>query len=202
MRILIACEYSGVVRDAFIAKGHDAMSCDILPTESEGPHYTGDIFDVIDSGWDLMIAHPPCTRLTNAGVRWLREPPKGRYLEDLWEEFFQAVDFYKRLRSAPIPKKAIENPIMHQYARRRLGNIDRQVVQPWYFGEKAFKATGFELIGLPELKRTNQLTPPKSGTPEHKQWSFIHFASPGEDRGKLRSRTFAGIADAMANQWG
>lgn len=145
--------------------------------------------------WDLMIAHPPCTRLTNSGVRWLHE-------RNLWKELEEAAEFYKALRNLPIPKKAIENPIMHHYAKDLLQIGKRQIVQPWWFGEEAFKATGLELIGLPELKPTNKLTPPKPGTAEHKKWSSVHRASPGPDRWKERSRTFAGIAKAMAEQWG
>lgn len=202
MKVLIACEYSGRVRDAFIARGHDAMSCDKLPTDAPGPHYQGDVLDILDENWDLMIAHPPCTRLTNAGVRWLKEPPPDKTLVEIWREFFDGVEFYKALRDAPIPKKAIENPVMHKHARELLGSIKRQIVQPWHFGDPAFKATGFELIGLPPLKETNRLTPPKKGTDEHKKWSFIHRASPGPNRWKLRSTTFPGIAAAMADQWG
>ena len=202
MKVLVACEYSGRVRDAFIAKGHEAISCDLLPTDAPGPHYQGDVFDIVGEGFDLMIAHPPCTRLANSGARWLKEPPKGRTLVQLWGEFFKAVEFYSRLREAPIKRKAIENPIMHKHARELLGGIKRQVVQPWHFGDKAFKGTGFELHDLPELQDTNRLNPPKPGTEEHKKWSFIHRASPGPDRWKLRSTTFPGIADAMAEQWG
>lgn len=222
MKILVACEYSGRVRDAFIALGHDAMSCDLLATDAPGKHYQGDIRDVLYEGWDLMIAHPPCTRLTNSGVRWLIEPPKklatwqypaetvaayagmGRdaRLAFMWSELRSGAEFYKLLRDAPIPRKAIENPIMHRYARERIEIGTRQVVQPWWFGDEAFKATGLELIGLPPLVPTNKLTPPKKDTQAYKDWSKVHYASPGKDRWKLRSTTFPGVADAMANQWG
>lgn len=202
MRVLIACEYSGRVRDAFTRAGHLAMSCDMLDTEAPGAHYKGDIRDVLYDGWDLMIAHPPCTRLTNSGVRWLKVPPPGRTLDEMWSDLEAAAEFYKLLRDAPIPRKAIENPIMHCYARERIEIGFRQVVQPWWFGEEAFKATGLELIGLPPLTPTNKLTPPKTGTPEHKAWSKVHLASPGPDRWKDRSRTYEGIAQAMADQWG
>ena len=202
MKVLIACEYSGRVRDAFIRAGHEAMSCDILETEVPGPHYQGDIRDVLYDGWDLMIAHPPCTRLTNSGVRWLKVPPSGKTLEQMWADLDAAADFYKLLRDAPIPRKAIENPIMHCYARKRVQVGHRQVVQPWWFGEPAFKATGLELIGLPDLRPTNVLVRPAKGTDEYKRWSAIHLATPGPDRWKNRSRTFQGIADAMADQWG
>ncbi|CAL62426.2 Conserved hypothetical protein [Herminiimonas arsenicoxydans] len=202
MRVLIACEYSGTVRDAFIRAGHDAMSCDLLPTDAPGPHYQGDVREVIGGGWDMMIAHPECTRLTNAGVRWLKVPPPGKTLAQMWADLFAGAEFYKMLRDAPIPLKAIENPIMHCHARELIKPLNRQIVQPWWFGDEAFKATGFELVGLPELVATNKLTPPKSGTEEHKAWSAIHRASPGPLRWKFRSKTFNGIADAMAAQWG
>lgn len=202
MKVLIACESSGTVRDAFQLMGHDATSCDLLPSETIGSHYRGDVFDIIDEGWDLMIAHPPCTRLTNSGVRWLKVPPPGRTLEEMWEDLRKGAEFYCRLRDAKIPRKAVENPIMHCYARELVKPGLRQVVQPWWFGEEAFKATGFELVGLPELVATNRLTPPKTGTDEHKRWSAIHRAPPGPNRWRDRSRTFPGIARAMAEQWG
>lgn len=202
MKVLIACEYSGTVRDAFIRRGHDAVSCDLLPTEVPGPHYQGDVLEILGDDWDLAIMHPPCTRLTNSGVRWLHHPPKGKTLDQMWAELDEAVAFYDALRKAPIPKKCIENPIMHKYARERLGEIKRQVVQPWWFGDKTFKATGYELIGLPELVPTNRLATPAKGTPEHKEWSWVHLCPPGPDRWKIRSRTPKGIAEAMAQQWG
>lgn len=204
MKVLVACEYSGRVREAFRKRGHDAISCDLLPSEDGSPHhYQGDVRDLLATrGLDLMIAHPPCTRLTNSGVRWLHKPPSGRSLEDMWRELDEAVAFYKLLRDAPIPKKAIENPVMHKYARERIGNIRRQIVQPHWFGGKAFKATGFELIGLPELIPTDRLIIPAPGTVEHKKWSWVHRMPPSPDRWKERSRTFQGIADAMAAQWG
>ena len=203
MRVLVACEFSGVVRDAFLALGHDALSCDLLPSERPGPHRVGDVREILGGGWDLMVAHPPCTRLTNSGVRWLHVPPPGRTLADVWKELEAAAEFYRTLRDAPIPRKAIENPVMHKYARERIAATGRrQVVQPWWFGEPAFKATGLELIGLPPLEATNRLAPPERGTDEHKAWSRVHRASPGPDRWKERSRTFLGVADAMAAQWG
>lgn len=202
MKVLVACEFSGIVRDAFIRRGHDAMSCDLLDCEREGPHYKGDVRDVIGGGWDLMVAHAPCTTLTNAGVRWLHQPSSKGTVEQRWVDMRDAAEFYLMLRNAPIEKRALENPIMHCYARELLGSVRRQIVQPWWFGDKAFKATGFELHGLPDLIPTNKLTPPQSGTDEHKAWSAVHRASPGPDRWKDRSRTYQGIADAMASQWG
>lgn len=205
MRVLIACEFSGVVRDAFRKRGYDAWSCDVLPSERKGPHYVGPIEMLLCPGhrpWDLMIAHPPCTRLANSGVRWLWEPPRGKTKYEMWTELDEACSFYLRLRTAPIPFKAIENPVMHRHARERIGNIKRQIVQPHWFGDKAFKATGFELHGLPPLQRTHWMELPKKGTTEFKDWSAVHRASPGPDRWKERSRTLPGIAEAMADQWG
>jgi hypothetical protein len=197
VRVLVACEYSGRVRDAFRKLGHDAMSCDLLPSDSPllGCHYQGDVFDIIGDGWDLMIAHPPCTRLANSGVRWLRE-------RDLWDELVEAAKFYNKFQQCTIKMKCIENPIMHKYAKAMVGDIKRQVVQPWWFGEKTFKATGYELTGLPDLVATNKLNIPEVGTDEHKKWSWIHRASPSPDRWKIRSTTPQGIANAMAEQWG
>jgi hypothetical protein len=204
MRVLIACEYSGVMRDAFRALGHQAMSCDYLPTEVPGPHHQGDVFDIIGAGWDLMIAHPPCTRLTNAGVRWLKVPPPGFTLEQMWADLHAGAAFYRRLQEVDcIPHKVLENPVMHKHARALIAPVlRRQVVQPHWFGVPEFKATGFELFRVPELVATDKLTPPKAGTPEHKAWSVVHRASPGPDRWKDRSRTRPGVAAACAAQWG
>lgn len=203
MRVLIACEFSGVVRQAFRALGHDAWSCDLLAAEDGSPyHHRGNVLALLDEGWDLMVGHPPCTRLTNSGVRWLHIPPEGRTLEEMWQELDEACAFYRALRAAPIPLKALENPVMHRHAKERIGIVKRQVIQPHYFGDKFFKATGFELIGLPELKRTHFMELPKKGTPEYKQWSAVHLESPGPERWKNRSRTKPGIALALAAQWG
>ena len=222
MRVLVACEESQAVTIAFRNMGHEAYSCDIEACSGGHPewHIKGDVLNVINSrggridlesggclfytcgDWDLMIAHPPCTRLANSGRRWLHTPPKGRTMASMWKEFFEGVELYKALRDAPIKKKAIENPVMHDHARELIEKGKRCIVQPWWFGDKAFKATGFELIGLPDLVATNKLNPPKSGTDEHKKWSAIHRMSPGPERSKLRSRTFPGIAKAMPEQWG
>lgn len=203
LRVLVACEFSGTVRRAFRRLGHEAYSCDLLPAEDESEHhYQQDVIPLLSQGWDLLIAHPPCTRLANSGVRWLHKPPLSRTVESMWEELDAAVAFYLAFRNAPIERKAIENPVMHSHARERLGGVPRSIVQPWWFGDRAFKATGFELHGLPPLQATNKLTPPKAGTPEHRDWSAIHLAPPGVDRWKMRSRTFPGIAKAMAEQWG
>ena len=187
MRVLVACEFSGIVRDAFTARGHDAMSCDILPTESLGNHYQGDVFDIIDDGWELMIARPPCTYLTNSGVRRLHSDPKR------WPKLFDAAYFFKALLEADIPKKAIENPIMHKYAKRLIGRDQAQVIQPWMFGHGETKATCLWIDGLPKLEPTNIVDGRESR---------IHSLPPSEDRSKLRSITYRGIAQAMAEQWG
>jgi hypothetical protein len=203
MRVLVACEYSGRVRDAFTALGHHAMSCDLLPTDAPGRHHQGDIFDVIDDGWDLMIAHPPCTYLTNAGVRWLYSPDKTRN-EPRWVDLASGAAFFKRLLDAPIPKIVVENPIPHSYAIALIGRTYDQLVQPWQFGHKANKATCFWLKGLPKLEPTNVVGPmPRDVADEERRvWNAIHLAPPGPNRWKMRSTTFLGIAAAMASQLG
>lgn len=202
LRVLVACEYSAVVRQAFHRIGHDAWSCDLRPSEIPGKHIEGDVRDVLNDGWDLMVAHPVCTRLTNAGRRWLHNPPKNKTMVEMWAEFFKGVEFYKTLRHAPIPHIAIENPIMHDHAKECLGDFDRQIVQPWWFGDETFKATGWELINLPQLNSTNKLCPPQPGTDEHKRWSWVHRMPKGPNREKERSRFHPGMAKAMAQQWG
>lgn len=181
MRVLVACEYSGTVRDAFIARGHDAMSCDLLPTEKPGPHYQGDVFDIIGDGWDLMIAHPPCTHLAVSGARWWK---------DKLNEQAEALWFVAQLMGAPIPRIAIENPISKISTAIRKPD---QIVQPWQFGHGETKATCLWLNGLPKLVPT-KVVPGREAR--------IHKMSPGPDRWKERSRTYQGIADAMASQWG
>lgn len=205
MNVLIGCEESQIVCKEFREAGHEAYSCDIEPCSGGHPewHMQCDVREAIHSRkWDLGIFHPVCTRLTNAGRRWLHVPPKNRTMVSMWKEFFEGVDLYKVCQDAPIEMKCIENPIMHDHAKEMLTIGRRQIVQPWWFGDKAFKATGLELIGLPCLVPTGKLIPPKSGTQEHKEWSLIHRMSPGPDRSKLRSKTFPGIANAFASQWG
>lgn len=183
MKILIACEYSGTVRDAFIRAGHDAVSCDLLPTDKPGPHYMGDVFDIIGDGWDMMIAHPPCTHLAVSGARHFAEKrADGRQQE--------AVDFFMTLARANIPRIAIENPvcIMSTVWRK-----PEQIIQPWQFGHGETKATCLWLKGLPPLVPTN-VVPGRADR--------IHKMPPSADRWKLRSTTYQGIADAMASQWG
>jgi site-specific DNA-cytosine methylase len=184
MNALIACEYSGIVRDAFIKRGHYAMSCDLLPTERPGRHFQGDILRVLRIGsmkWDLMIAHPPCTHLAVSGSRWFKDKVK---------EQAEALDFVRALMAAPIPRIAIENPISVISSRIRKPD---QIIQPWQFGHGETKATCLWLKGLPALTPTNIV--------EGRE-ARIHRMSPGPDRWKDRSRTYQGIADAMADQWG
>ena len=195
MRVLVACEYSGTVRDAFIAKGHDAMSCDLLPTDSPGPHYQGDVFDIINDGWDLMIAHPPCTYLTNSGVCHLHKD------ESRWALLDEGAAFFKRLLDAPIAKKAIENPIMHKYAKERIGGVKQsQVIQPYMFGHMEQKATCLWLTNLPLLKPTNDVKEAMMKLPKNER-ERLHYLPPSKDRWKIRSKTYDGIAAAMAEQW-
>lgn len=180
MKVLIACEYSGIVRDAFAALGHDVMSCDLLPSERPGKHYQGDVFDIIGEGFDLMVAHPPCTHLAVSGSRWF-------YLKE--KEQAEALDFVRRLLNAPIPFIALENPVSIISTKIRKPD---QVIQPWMFGHGETKATCLWLKGLPPLRPTNIV----EGR-EQRVWKM----PPGPDRWKERSRTYTGIAEAMADQW-
>lgn len=206
LRVLVGCEISGRVRRAFLDRGHDAWSCDLLPADDySNRHIVGDIRDLLGDGWDLLtVMHPPCTRLCNSGVRWLKVPPPGRTREEMWEELDAGAALFSDCWNAPIPRVAVENPVMHRYAKERIRNFQppAQTVQPWWFGDQAFKATSFYLRELPKLVATNRLTPPKAGTEEHRQWSAVHRASPGKDRWKIRSMTYPGIAEAIADQWG
>ena len=196
MRVLVACEYSGRVRDAFLARGHDAMSCDLLPTEAAGPHYQGDVFDVLDQSWDLLIAHPPCTYLTNSGVVWLHKDPER------WAKLDDAARFFKALLNAPIPRVAVENPIMHKYGKERIGGVKQsQVIQPYMFGHLEQKATCLWLRGLPLLQPTQDVKAEMMQLPKN-QRERLHYLPPSPDRWKERSRTYSGIAAAMAEQWG
>ena len=183
MKVLIACEYSGRVRDAFLSLGHEAMSCDLLPTDVPGPHYQGDVFDIIHNGWDLMIAHPPCTHLSVSGAKHFAAKKASGVQQ-------QALDFVRRLLAAPIPKIALENPISIISSQIRKPD---QIVQPWQFGHGETKATCLWLKGLPKLIPTNIV--------EGRE-ARVHRLPPSPDRWKLRSTTYAGIAAAMADQWG
>lgn len=181
MRILVACEYSGIVREAFRRKGHDAISCDLLPTEIEGPHIQGNVLDILHLGWDMMIAFPPCTRLCVSGARWFK-----KYAD----EQKMAIEFFMRLVKADIKRKAIENPVGIMSTIYRKPN---QIIQPWQFGHGETKATCLWLEELPELTPTNVV----SGRENR-----IHRMPPGPNRGRERSRTYPGISDAMAEKWG
>lgn len=196
MRVLVACEYSGRVRDAFLSRGHDALSCDLLPTDRPGPHYQGNVFDILSDGWDLMIAHPPCTYLSVSGMHWttrgLRDP---QLTED-------ALDFVRKLMEAPIEKIALENPISIISSRIRKPD---QFVQPWQFGHDASKKTCLWLKNLELLKPTNIIE--GRIVNGKKRWgnqtdSGQNRLAPSEDRWKKRSETYQGIAEAMADQWG
>jgi hypothetical protein len=195
MRVLIACEYSGIVRDAFASKGHTVVSCDLLDTERPGLHYKGDVMDIIYQEWDLIIAHPPCTYLCNSGVRWLTDDPQR------WIDMRYAADFFNLFLNHPHCKRiAIENPIMHKYAIQIIGRKQDQIIQPWMFGHKEIKATCLWLKGLTPLKPTNIVGPPPKDRDKN-EWDRVHRASPGPDRWKDRSRTLEGLAAAMADQW-
>jgi len=207
MRVLVACERSGIVRRAFAALGHDAWSCDLLAAEdSSNRHVVGDARALLGDGWDLLIvAHPPCTRLCNSGVRWLAHPPPGRTREEMWAELAEGAALFSDFWNAPVERVCVENPIMHGHATRLIVDYRRpaQIVQPWWFGEPFFKGTGLYLRGLPALRATARLTPPAPGTDEHKAWSRVHRSSGWKpDRARERSTFFVGIAEAMAAQWG
>lgn len=198
MKVLVACEYSGTVRDAFLARGHYAMSCDLLPCDSlnSGDHYQGDVTEILDHDWDLLIAHPPCTYLTNSGVSWLHRKP------DRWAQLDDGAAFFKLFLDSPIKRKCIENPIMHKYAIQRIGGVKQtQIVQPWMFGHMEQKATGLWLTGLPELQATNNVKAEMMLLPKRER-ERLHYLPPSPNRWKLRSTTYAGIAAAMAEQWG
>lgn len=192
MKILIACEYSGTVRDAFRALGHDAMSCDLLPTEREGPHYQGSVLDVLGDGWDLMVAHPPCTHLAVSGAaHFARKRASG--VQD------EALDFVRLLLNAPIPKIALENPVSIISSRIRKPD---QIVHPWQFGHETTKATCLWLKGLPLLVPTQIVSKGERQVYASGKSSPIWHAKTGGGSGKARSMTFQGMADAMAAQWG
>ena len=205
MRVLVACEFSGRVRDAFIARGHDAVSCDMLPTELPGPHIQGDVLGILGDGWDMMIAHPPCTHLCASGARWWKEKQSdGRQQA--------AIEFFLQFMDAPIDKIAAENPV--GILSRAYRKPD-QYIQPFWFGDKVQKKTGLWLKNLPQLQPTNIVdrgmiyVDPRG----HKHggahtlrakraYSPLMLLPKTEERWKIRSRTFQGIANAMAEQWG
>jgi hypothetical protein len=191
MRVLVACEFSGIVRDAFLAEGHDAMSCDLLPCEVHGSHYTGDVRDILGDGWDLMIAHPPCTHLASSGARWFKSKVQQQA---------DALVFVRLLMDAPIRRIAVENPV--GILSTRVGR-PTQIIQPWQFGEETTKTTCLWLKNLPRLLSTKivgrgERHVTRSGRSLPKWYNL----PPSPDRGRIRSRTFRGIAEAMARQWG
>ena len=209
-RILIACEYSGIVRRAFTARGFDAWSCDLLPAEDgSNRHFRGDVRDILGDGWDLLIvAHPPCTRLSNSGVRWLSSPPPGRTRHDLWQELEQGADLFSTLWTAPVPRVAVENPVMHRHAKQRIAGYvpPAQSVQPWQFGDWEVKRTCLWLRGLPPLvpafRTIGEARTALGRTEDEQPAARVHRMPPGANRAKERSRFFPGIAAAMAHQWG
>lgn len=208
MKILVACEYSGRVRDAFLRLGHDAISCDLLDTDVSGPHYKGDVFDIINDGFDLMIAHPPCTHLSTSGARWAvdhwvfgEKYPNGRYWYDGSEKRkaqVEALEFVRRLMNSNIKRIAVENPVSIISSNIRKPD---QIIQPWQFGHPENKKTCLWLKGLSPLIETDNVKFKMEGMTE-KEKNKIHHAVPGPDRWKIRSTTFLGIARAMAEQWG
>lgn len=205
MKVLVGCECSGTVRDEFLRLGHDAWSCDLKPDErGSNRHIRCDVRDLLGDGWDLLaVMHPPCTRLCNSGVRWLKVPPPGRTLDDMWRELDEGAELFSACWNAPIDRIAVENPVMHRYAKERIRNFQpfAQSVQPWQFGtdpdgpDNEKKRTCFWLKGLPRLVPTGTLDGASAR-------DSIHKASPGPDRATERSRFFPGLAAAMAAQWG
>lgn len=201
MKVLVACEYSGTVRDAFIRGGHQAMSCDLLPTDVPGPHYQGSVLDVLGDGWDLMIAHPPCTFLTVTGNRWFKDEYKDRF-PTRQQDRVDAIKFFMVLANAPIQKICIENPVgvMSRYWRK-----PDQIIQPFNFGHEEAKKTCLWLKGLPKLQQTITVEPKYTTFKSGKRlatWYTDALKLPKQERMKVRSKTFQGIADAMADQWG
>ena len=196
MRVLIACEFSGVVRRAFAARGHDAWSCDLLPAEDRSNrHIVGDAREILNDGWDLLaVFHPPCTRLCNSGVRWLSKPPPGKTLDQMQADLREGAALFSAFWNAPIERVAVENPIMHKHAKALIENYAEpaQTIQPWMFGHGETKGTCLWLRGLPKLTPT-QIVEGRTAR--------VHRMPPGPDRWKERSRTFSGVAEAMADQW-
>lgn len=196
MKVLIACECSGRVRNAFYALGHDAYSCDLLPSETPGNHIIGDFRDVVRDHWDFVGYHYECRVMANSGVRWLKNNPNR------WMELDEAANNFRLTLFDKRPGYS-ENSVMHHHAKLRVGRQQDQTIQPWMFGEPFFKATCLWLRGgIKPLIPTNVLNRPIKGSEEWKKWSAVHRASPGPNRARERSRTFQGIADAMAQQWG
>lgn len=204
-KILVGCETSGTVRDAFLEAGHDCWSCDVLPSDTpSNRHIVDDVRNVMAfERWDaLFVMHPPCTRLCNSGVRWLKKPPAGRTLAEMWRDLDDGCALFSHLWNADIPMICVENPVMHRYAKERIKNYVKQsqTIQPWHFADSdespdnVTKATCFWLRGLPLLKPTGKVDG-KTARPE------CHRAAPSKDRWKIRSKFFPSVAKAMADQW-
>lgn len=201
MKVLVACEYSGTVRDAFIERGHDAMSCDLLPTAIPGPHYQGDVMDIINDGWDMMIAHPPCTFLTVSGNKWMKPEFKSRFPARI-QNRKDAIKFFMELVNVDIPRICIENPVGIMSTTHQKPT---QYIQPYEFGHPETKKTGLWLKNLPKLIPSNIVEPEYITAKNGKRYSPIHYMSVSMAKGgrsKLRSKTYQGIADAMVQQWG
>ncbi len=196
MKILIACEESGTVREAFAKLGHDTWSCDLQESSQPGKHIVGDVLPLLKEKWDLVIAHPPCTFITNTGVSWLtgKKAKTGR-----WGELSVACLFFNACKSANADKVCVENPIPHKYATLQIGQYS-QLIQPYMFGHLERKATCLWLKGLPLLVETNNVKSEMIKLPKNQQ-QRLHYLPPSPERAKLRSKTFQGIADAMADQW-
>lgn len=199
MKVLVAGEFSGIVRDAFAARGHNAWSCDLLPSERPaGQHYQGDVREILGEYWDLILAHPDCTYITNSGVRWLMEKDDGdsKILKGArrWAAMWESCEFFRIFLEHPCHRIVIENPVPHKYAARWIGKPYSMSLQPWQYGHQDTKRTCLWLKNLPKLKPTKIMPPPYNGT--------CHEESPGDDRWMNRSRTYQGIADALAEQYG
>lgn len=216
LRVLIGCETSGIARRAFAARGHDVWSCDLLPAEDgSNRHIVCDVRDgILADGWDLLcVMHPPCDRLCRSGRRWMSGPgqwtppkqlPAGRSWTDMRAEFEDGVDVFTTCWRAPVERVAIENPLMNDLARARMpADLPApQMVQPFWFGDPAYKATGWYLRGLPELVATRRLPEPERGTDAWRHWNRVHRMPPGPERKRLRSRSWPGMMEAAADQWG
>lgn len=194
MRVLIACEYSATVRDAFERRGHFAVSCDLLPSERPGKHIQGNVLDYLDRGWDLLIAHPPCQYLANSGVSWLRRQ------RDRWIHMLDAALLFNALYNAPVSRVCVENPIPHKYARALIGDYT-QLIQPFQYGHLVSKATCLWLRNLPPLQPTHDRSAEYRAQPRDRT-HWLLKAGPSPDRAKERARFFSGVASAMADQWG
>ena len=196
MKVLVACEFSGIVREAFRSQGHKAYSCDLEETEIPGKHYKKDVIEILYDKWDLIIAHPPCTFLCNSGVHLLHKS------KERWQKMEEAALFFKTILNAPAKRICVENPIMHRYAKEIIGRGQDQIIQPWQFGHPESKATCLWLKNLPLLQPTNIISKPEKLYWENQTPSGQNKLGPSKDRWKERSRTYIGIAEAFAKQYG